>query len=362
MNMSEDIYKESDDEKEEFDIDELLYKTKSLQEKLAELENESQEPLVMVQHKGICFPQPLKKGDKVAFISPASEVKDEYVRGSMKIFKERGYQPVLMPHALGEAEGSYAAPKGSRLIDLMEAVEDRDIKAIFCNRGGYGCVQMLQNFSYSLIAKNPKWLIGFSDVSALLAMWYCSGIASIHGPMAKHLATEPGDDPCTRALFNILENGGKFSYLMPSTSTLNRPGKAKGILKGGNWAVLNGLAGTPYDILDVKFGEDVILFLEDINEPIYALERMLWRLSLSGTLLAVKGIIFGQFTEYKPDKNFQTVEEMLDYWLDRIMIPRIPIVFNFPSGHVKNNYPLTVGATVELCVDEELVSLKTLTP
>lgn len=360
---SDDFENNNETSSDDFDINEFRYTEESLENLIERFDKEMEEPFVMVRHKGIYFPQPLKKGDKVAFLSPASAVKEEYVKGAMKRFKEHGYEPVLMPHAVGEPDGSYSAIKGDRLLDLIHALEDREIKAIFCNRGGYGCVQLLQNFSYSIIANNPKWLIGFSDVSALLAMWYRSDIASIHGLMAKHLATEPADDPCSNALFNILETGGRFSYLMPSTSEFNNPGEATGILRGGNWAVLNGLANTPYDILDLRYEEkDIILFLEDISEPIYALERMLWRLSLSGTLLMVKGIIFCQFTEYKPDKNFETVEQMLVYWLERLMVPPIPIVFNFPVGHVKANYPLTEGAKVELSVTEDFVSLKTLDP
>lgn len=314
---------------------------------------------IMIRHKGIFMPSPLKKGDKVAFISPASTVKEEYVIGAMKRFEERGFIPVLMKHALNHSSGSYSATKGERLLDLIDAIEDNDIKAIFCTRGGYGCVQMLPNFSYSIVASHPKWLIGFSDVSALLAMWYVSDVASIHGPMAKHLATMPEDDPCTNALFNILESGGRFKYLMPA-SPYNRQGIASGILRGGNMAVLNGLAGTPYDILDVDPEEDVILFFEDVNEPIYAIERMLWRLSLSGALDSVKGIIFGKFTEYKPDRNFESVEQMLDFWTERMLIPDIPIVFDFPIGHVDLNYPLVEGAKVELEVTDDTVSLKTI--
>lgn len=347
---------------EDFNIEDYKYKSRDIEELFSDMDKVAREPFVMVRYKGIHFPQPLKKGDKVSFISPASAVKEEYVAGAMKCFLDRGYNPVLMPSALGEEEGSYSASKSKRLIDLLDALEDPEIKAIFCTRGGYGCVQMLPNFSYSIIAKNPKWIIGFSDVSALLALWYRSDIASVHGPMAKHLAIEQQDDPCSNALFNILENGGKFNYLMPSTSSLNRIGEAKGILRGGNWAVLDGLANTPYDILDIKPDEEVILFFEDIAEPIYKLERMLWRLYLSGTLEKVKGLIFGQFTEYKSDRNFETVEEMLDYRLSRIMIRNIPVVYNFPVGHVQNNYPLTEGATVELKVDDELVSLRTINP
>ena len=323
-------------------------------------DNEEKDPLFMQSHKEIFFPAPLKKGDKIAVISPASAVKEEYVAGAIKRLKDRGYQPVLMKYALGHECGSFAASKCDRLMDLFSALEDSDYKAIFCTRGGYGCPQLLLNFYRGIIANNPKWIIGFSDVSALLAMWYRADIASIHGPMAKHLATMPEDDYCTRALFNILENGGRFDYTV-APHKYNREGKASGILRGGNLAVLNDLSATPNDILSLSYKEDVILFLEDINEPIYKVNRMLWRLINSGTLLRVKGIIFGQFTEYRPDSNYTTMEDMIHELMDKTIIPLwIPIVYNFPVGHTDLNYPLVEGATVELEVTETKVRLRTI--
>ena len=326
---------------------------------LESLKNSFDDSFMMVRHKSLFYPQPLQRGDKVAFLSPASSVKEEYVLGAMTRFYDRGYEPVLMPHALDQADGSFAASKSNRLMDLMDALADSDIKAIFCNRGGYGCCQLLAHFSYNLIASHPKWIIGFSDVSALLAMWYFSDVASIHGPMAKHLATMPADDPSTMALFNVLESGGRFDYLLPP-SPINRLGESEGRLLGGNLAVLNDLANTPYDLLDPHMASDYILFFEDISEPIYAVERMLWRLQLAGTFQRAKGLIFGKFTEYKPDKNFNSMEEMISRFLERaIPFKKIPIVFNFPIGHVDENLSLTVGARVRLKVTDKAVELKT---
>ena len=306
-------------------------------------------------------PGPLKPGDKIALISPASVVKDEYVFGAMERIREFGYEPLLMPHAIGHSDGSFAASKVSRLSDLMDALDNPEIKAILCTRGGYGCSQLLANFSYGKIHKSKKWIIGFSDVSALLAMWYRSDLTSIHGPMAKHLAMRPKDDPSTSALFRILETGGQFNYTV-SPHKYNQEGYASGILRGGNLAVLNDLAGTPYDILDISGDENVILFLEDINEPIYAVNRMLWRLNLSGALTMVKGIIFGQFTDYKPDKNFETMEDMIHHMMEysAVIPPFIPIAFNFPTGHTDLNYPLVEGANVELEVTDLSVRLRTI--
>lgn len=316
-----------------------------------------------VRHKGIFMPAPLKKGDKIALISPASVVKEEYVLGAMTRIIDRGYEPVLMPYALGPSDGNFASSKASRIIDLFDALEDPDIKAILCTRGGYGCCQLLPNFSYGLIANNPKWLIGFSDVSALLAMWFRSDVASIHGPMAKHLATLPADDPSTEALFEILETGGSFDYTV-APHPYNREGKVTGVLRGGNLAVLNDLADTPYDLLNPSRYNDeepVILFLEDINEPIYKVNRMLFRLLLSNTFSKIRGIIFGQFTDYKPDANFSTMEDMIHSFFEMNFIPgNFCIAYNFPTGHSDVNYPLVVGAKVELEIKETSVRLRSL--
>lgn len=311
---------------------------------------------------GIIYPEPLRKGDKVAFISPASAVKEEYVAGAMNRFMERGYQPLLMPNALDHVDGSFAAQRSQRLIDLIEALGDPEVKAIFCNRGGYGCCQLLTNLSPAMVARNPKWIIGFSDISALLALWHNSSVASIHGPMAKHLTQMPEEDPCTVALFNMLENGGKFDYTLASHE-YNRQGIATGELRGGNFAVLTDIADTPYDLLSIgsDSGQDVVLFIEDIAEPIYKVNRMLWRMILNGSLMRIKGIIFGQFTEYRPDLNYHTMEEMIHELMSQALIPGdIPIVYNFPTGHTDLNFPLTVGAQVELSVTETSVRLRSL--
>lgn len=306
----------------------------------------------------ITFPAPLVPGDKIAIVSPASAVKEEYVEGAIKKIVEKGYEVVLLPHVLNHASGSFSATKSERLLDLLDALEDESIKAIFCARGGYGCCQLLPHLPQKLISKNPKWIIGFSDISALLAAWYDAGVASIHGPMAKYLSTHPADDPCSESLFRILENGGGFSYKFPSAPG-NRDGRVSGRLVGGNLAVLNDLSNTSYDMLE-KEEEEVILFLEDISEPIYAVERMLMRLYLSSSLKRIKGFVFGQFTEYKPDRNHATMEEMLRQFVNMPALKDLPIAFEFPIGHAEINYPLVVGAKVDLEISSGNVIISTI--
>lgn len=304
-------------------------------------------------------PPYLKKGDRIAILSPASAVLPEYIAGAESFLRSEGYDPIVMPSAVSPASGSYSAPLSCRLGDLRKALEDDSIKGILCARGGYGCIHLLEHIDPLLVAANPKWLIGFSDVSALHALWVKGRVCSLHAPMAKHLTLNGHDNPCTRELLEILDGTRRMEIAVP-TNPMSRTGSANGELRGGNLAVLSGLAATPYDILDVKEGEDLILFIEDISEAIYAVERMLMRLYLSGTLRKLRGLIIGQFTDYRPDKNFPTVEEMADSLFRRLGIDNIPIAFGFPVGHVDDNHPLIEGARVLLDVGTETTTLKSI--
>lgn len=306
----------------------------------------------MKQHDlstGFITPPALVPGDKIAIISPASAVKPEYVDGAAAIISSHGFTPFVMPFAKGNPHGSYASSEASRVADLSHALHEDSIKAILCARGGYGCVQLLPHFNMSEIASNPKWLIGYSDVSALHALWFKSGVKSIHGPMAKHLTVEMANDSATTDLFALLENSGleRRSIHVPM-HRLNFMGTGSGVLAGGNLAVLDGLAGTPYDILSEALDGDIILFLEDISEPVYKVERMLTRLYLSGVLHKVKGLVFGQFTGYDPDRNFKSMEHMIAARLWMWGINHIPVAFNFPIGHVSDNRPVVEGQYVTL--------------
>ena len=307
----------------------------------------------------IIIPKSLKPGDTVAIISPASKVKEEYIDGAVVFLRQKGFNPVVMPSAKGPTQGSFAASYPERFGDLKNALTNPDIKAILCARGGYGCIHLLHDLKRETVRKNPKWLIGFSDISALHALWLKAGVASLHGPMAKHLATKDFDDPFSQALIHILENDGKFDISVKNTP-YDFPGVGEGILMGGNLAVLNALASTPYDILAVGENDETILFIEDISEAIYEVERMLARLALSGTLHRIKGLIIGKFTEYRADSNFNTMEEMIHNFLKKHLIDPIPVSFGLPVGHTDQNYPLVEGARVRLTVNQHFTRLQTI--
>lgn len=299
------------------------------------------------KEKEILFPPSLESGDKIAILSPSSPVKEEYIDGAYAFLQAQGFTPVVMTYAKGPSSGSYASEAENRLRDFFKAWDDPTIKAVLCSRGGYGAVHLLRHIDPLRLRHSPKWLIGYSDISALHAALLRAGVASIHGPMAKHL-TEEGADEATNYLLRILRGDFPVAYHIEANPK-NRFGEAKGILAGGNLAVLHGLAGTCFDIIS----EETVLFIEDISEAIYAVERMLYRILLSGGFEKIKGLIVGRFTEYRADKNYETMEEMISGFIVREGLTHLPVAFNFPVGHVKENYPLIEGAEVTLTVNEK---------
>lgn len=293
------------------------------------------------------FPCPLCKGDTVAIVSPASVIDPALVEGAVAAIESRGYRALVSRHALG-VSGSYSGSAADRLADLRGVLSDPCVRAVLCSRGGYGCVHLLDGLSDMVDPADPRWIVGFSDVSALHALWRSKGIVSVHGSMAKHLALFPDSDADNAALWSILE-GGRPQYSWASGAG-SRQGEASGLLVGGNLAVIAGLVSTPYDILR----PGVILFIEDIAEPIYKVERILWQLKLSGVLPALAGLVVGQFTEYRPDRNYRDMETMIyemtaDYGY--------PVSFGAPVGHVDHNVPLPHGAVVTLSVGDRMSCL-----
>lgn len=314
---------------------------------------------IMKETHNVTIPAPIKPGSRIALVTPASWADSMVIVKAMDRLRDRGYEPVPMKHVFRSGDGGYTATAAERAVDLMTAFADPDIDAILCTRGGYGCVQLLPYINGSVIADNPKWLIGFSDISVLHALLSSLDIVSIHGPMCAHIGKEAADDACTQYLFDILEQGLPMTYQVPA-HMYNHPGAATGRLVGGNFIVVNNMAQTDCDVIALAEDQDVILFFEEVGEKIYAVERMLMRLQQSGALDNVRGIVFGQFTDYKADQDYDSMEDMLYDWLLRwgFYERDIPIAFDFPAGHVKLNYPLALGAPATLSVGYDGVTLK----
>jgi muramoyltetrapeptide carboxypeptidase len=296
------------------------------------------------------FPSALTYGDKIAIITPSTVVREEYVAGAEARIRRENLVPVRMPNIRFGEDGSFAGSADDRLSDFLAAWSDDDIKAVLCARGGYGAVQLVSRIPSSLIEQHPKWLIGFSDISALHALLQSHQIASIHASMAKHLSLKPDSDYCNAELFKLLK-GSKTTEYDLSIHPFNRYGFARGVLRGGNLAVLTDLSATPFSMLDVGANEDVILFIEDVAESISRVERMLWRMRLSCTFNRVKGVIFGQFTDYRSNANYRDMESMINALLDSWHL-NIPVVMNAPIGHIDDNIPLVEGAMATLEVTQ----------
>ena len=287
----------------------------------------------------ITFPKPLRRGDRIVFVSPAGIPVPEDVPSAVEVLRNEGFDVVISRYALGKS-GSYSGTPEQRYSDLADAFGDPRVRAIICCRGGYGVVHLMDRLNRLPLGDDPKWVVGFSDISALHALMSTHGIASVHASMAKHIALG-ADDPDNAALLKILR-GERPNFTFPS-NPLDHPGTADGVLSGGNLAVLAQLIGTPYDILK----RDTILFIEDVSEPIYKIERVLYQLKLNNVLPNLKGLIVGQFTDYKPDRNYGSMEQMI---ATMVAGYNYPIAFGAPIGHVDHNIPVIEGARVTLKV------------
>ena len=293
------------------------------------------------------YPPALKAGDTIAILAPAGPIKNAPVDSAAAVLDSLGYHAIIMPHTFGK-NGHFSGTTDERFADLKAAFEDPSVRAILCARGGYGVVHNLDRLAQLPLQKDPKWVIGFSDISALHALMASKNIASIHASMAKQVALGP-DNEDNAVLFNILK-GEMPSYTFAPDS-LNHIGQARGKLLGGNLAVIADLIATPFDLIE----PNTILFIEDVSEPIYKIERILYQLRLMGVFDKINGLIIGQFTDYRPDDNHQTMEQMIADAL--APYPNLPVAFNIPVGHVDHNVPLVESSEAVLNVTPEYVSL-----
>lgn len=288
------------------------------------------------------FPNFLKPGDEVRIISPAGSIDPTLIDGAKSQLVNWGYRPTegMFTRAV---YGRFAGNEQERFTDLQQALDDPNVKAILCSRGGYGLAQIIDKINFSRFLENPKWVIGFSDVTILHEALLKTGYTSIHGGMAKLIAELPNNSQPLTLLENILK--GNFPTYKVIANPNNRFGKAKGKLIGGNLSVFLAMRATPFD-LPYKGS---ILFIEDVGEKPYQIDRMMQNLRISGALSQISGLIVGQFsdTEEDPDMN-ATIYEII---ANAVKDYTYPVCFNFSAGHIDDNYPLLLGANVTLDVD-----------
>lgn len=296
----------------------------------------------------IQFPTSLKKGDKIAVVSPAGSVEDSSLTKTLDLIRSNGFDPVLSEHCLGKySEGySYSGTEKERIQDMNHALNDAGISAVWASRGGYGCQHLLRHLRLSSFRQQPRWYIGYSDNTVIQSFLLRNGFASIHGQTVKTSSFGVSLESY-QGIFDILK--GKKPVYTTEKNLFNRYGIAKGQLVGGNLALVYALLGTPYSF---QF-KDKILFIEEIGENFYALDRMLMSLDLAGVFRKIKGLIVGGMTNMGSEKDNKEYDSSFDTFAYEIISNRIrkydfPAVFGFPNGHIFENLPLIIGADVEI--------------
>ena len=294
-------------------------------------------------------PDYLKEGDKVALISPSYYTPMTNVEKTADLLRGWGLEPVVGPNVGKKIDGQYAGTVAQRISDIRWALGDPDIKAIICNRGGYGTIQLIDQLTLSELKASPKWLVGFSDISTLHGLLTRAGVMSIHGTMSSFLA-KGGTDKTSTLMLDLLM-GQVPHYELPA-HTQNIEGKASGVLVGGNLCTFTPNLGTQ---ADATKGKDIILFVEEVEESMHNIDRQMRILQMNGVLDRCKGIILGEFTDCGTEFTYESVEAMLHQMLKPY---NIPVLCGFPGGHGDVNLPLVMGANVTIDVRTDGATLQ----
>jgi muramoyltetrapeptide carboxypeptidase len=292
-------------------------------------------------------PAPLKKGDLIYITAPAKAIDETPVFYTRDFFIKQGFRVEISKHCFGQYN-YFSGTDEERMTDLQYGIDHPEVKAILCARGGYGCVRILDGIRWANMLREPKWLIGFSDITVFHHRLYNLGVQAIHGTMS--LNFEKNSPETFETLLAAL-TGKSYQIKSPNNSN-NKQGTVSGKLIGGNLSIVYSLIGTD----DAYDFEDGILFLEDLAEHYYHLDRMFFALKKCGALDKIKGLVIGGMTELE-DTTIpfgMTVEEIV---LQHFTFKKIPICFDFPAGHIDDNRALIFGKEVQMIVDENGGSL-----
>ena len=300
----------------------------------------------------IQLPPYLQKGDTIGLVCPAGYMPFEKVKTCVQVLQEWGYN-VKVGNTVGGGSMTYfSGTDEERLRDFQQMLDDQEVNAILCARGGYGTGRIIDQIDFKKFAKQPKWIVGYSDITVLHSHLFSNYyIASLHAPMAGAFNEEGFKNEYVLSLKNALE-GKKIKYQVP-VHEQNRRGEAVGELVGGNLALLAHMVGTDSDLKT----KGKILFLEDVGEQLYNLDRMLIQLKRSGKLSKLAGLIFGGFTETKDtDRPFgKTIYEILG---ELVAEYDYPVCYDFPVSHTNRNYALKIGVGYKLKVTKTKVTLE----
>lgn len=312
-------------------------------------------PAMESRHKSK-IPPYLKPGDTIGVTSPASYISLAEVQPAVDLMQSWGFK-VDIGADVGHRDLTYGGTDEERAADLQRMLDDPNIKAIMCARGGYGFVRIIDRIDFKRFKKHPKWLIGFSDVTVL----HCHvnqnfGIATIHSKMCNSFPSDwtKAEPIQVSTILSIKQalTGEDYRYTA-IPSECNRMGKAEGLLVGGNLSILQNMAGTPSDI-ETK---GKILFVEDVDEYLYNIDRMFWNLKRTGKLSGLAGLIIGGFRVKADTPGEEFGKTIYDIVLEKVKEYNYPVCFDFPVGHQRNNLALKCNVKHKLEVTAESTSL-----
>ena len=291
--------------------------------------------------KKMITPPYLQKGDTVAIVSTARKNIEDNLKPTIDLLENWGLK-VKIGKTIGLDHFQLAGTDEERAADFQEQLDNQNIKAIWCVRGGYGTVRMLDLLDFTKFKQNPKWIVGFSDVTVLHSHLNRMGYESLHAimPVSVPRATSEAIDSFCKALF-----GEHLEYTL-TCDAINHNGKAKGELVGGNLSILYSLLGSE-SAIDCK---DKILFIEDLDEYLYHVDRMLMNLKRNGCLSSLKGIVVGAMTKMN-DNDIPWGKNALEIIEDITKDLKIPVIYNFPAGHIQDNRALIFGRQVSMEVN-----------
>lgn len=295
------------------------------------------------------IPPYLQTGDTIAIVCPAGFMPAERAKACIQTLKKWGYKVVKGKTLGGKSKNYFSGTDEERLQDLQQFMDDPNVDAILCGRGGYGTTRILDGIDWKAFKKNPKWIIGFSDITVLHGYMHEQlGIASIHGPMAG--AFNDGENRFTFSLKDTLE--GKPVQYNSAAHPFNRNGKVKAPVIGGNLCLMAHSIGS-----NAEYHTDgKILFIEDIGEQFYNIDRMMLQLKRAGKLKKLKGLIVGGFSDNKDtERTFgKTAYEII---AESVKEYKYPTCFGFPISHEKENVAIAIGQTYALEINDDAVSL-----
>jgi len=293
-------------------------------------------------------PPRLVPGDTIALVSPAKAIEPAYIDFAKDYFEKQGFNVLVGSHASNQYR-YFSGTDAERAGDLQWAVDHPDVKAIICNRGGYGAIRLFDLVNWANLLREPKWILGFSDITNFHCLGLKLGIESAHTSMPLNFRENTPES--LASLVNVLQ--GQPNEYTWQTNTANKPGTATGTVVGGNLSILYSLLGTPHS----PNYEHAILFIEDVGEQVYHLDRMLWAFRYACVFDRISGLIIGGMTDMKDTATPTewTVEELI---LEHTKYCSFPIAFDAPVGHIPDNRAFICGRKATFTVTENHISFR----